>query len=289
MIIYYLYRLGGIIAPKIPPRVGYAICDVIGGIVYQLNRQTRANIDLNLRRIMGSDSSPAEIKRRTRATFNYILYNYFDLFRLPLLDDETIRQLVVIDGWENVEAALAEDRGVIMTSAHLGSIEMMLCAMLQRGVSITIPVERIKPPELFAYISALRMSKGLKLIPIDGSLLDLRRTLKQGGIAGVAGDRDLTQTGQAANFFGYPAHLPDGHVRLALKTGAPLLVGFGRRNQDHSYYVYFLPAFHLPSTGPEKERIAAGMRFIITEMEKAIRQNPEQWMVTISIWVDNFE
>jgi lauroyl/myristoyl acyltransferase len=288
-ITYLAYRLGGIIVPKIPAVLGYTACQLIGGILYQFNKRGRENISLNLRRIMGPQSSQAEIKRRTRAAFNYILYNYFDLFRLPSLDDETADQLVTVTGWENVEAALAGGRGILMTSAHLGNIEVVLYAMLLRGLSITIPVERITPPELFEYISNLRMSKGLKLIPIDGPLLDVIRSLKKGGVVGVAGDRDITQTGQAVDFFGYPARLPDGHLRLALKTGAPLVVGFSRRNPDHTYYAYFLPAFYLPTEGTDEERIRAGMQFVVAKMEKAIRQNPEQWTVTVSIWADTPE
>jgi KDO2-lipid IV(A) lauroyltransferase len=168
----------------------------------------------------------------------------------------------------------------------LGNIEVVLYAMLLRGLAITIPVERINPPELFEYITALRSAKGLKLIPVDGPLLDLVRTLKKGGVAGLAADRDITGAGQVVNFFGYPAHLPDGHVRLALKTGAPLIVGFSRRNPDHTYQATFLPPFYPPADKAEEEQIAAGVKFVLAEMEKAIRQNPEQWVMTVSIWAD---
>jgi len=284
---YYFYRLGGLIVPKIPPAAGYAICRFIGGVLYQFNKRGRANIRLNLQRTMGPDTPEAELDRRTRLTFNYVIYNYFDLFRLPALTDKRVDELVTVEGWENIEAALAEGRGIVMTSAHLGNIEVVLYAMLLRGLSITIPVERVAPPELFDYITALRSSKGLKLIPIDGSLLDLLRTLKKGGVAGVAGDRDITGTGQIVNFFDHPAQLPDGHIRLAIKTGAPLVVGFSRRNPDHTYCAHFLPPYHPPTSGTQEERVAAGLKFIVGEMEKAIRQTPEQWVVTVSIWADN--
>lgn len=286
-IAYFLYRLAGGLGPKIPPVIGYPLCRLLGGISYHLNQPVRTKIELNLRRIMGPAASPAEIKCRTRATFDTILYNYFDLFRLPALTGEKVDRLVTIEGWEHVEAVAAQGKGLIMTSAHLGNMEVVLYAMLRRGLSITIPVERVEPPELFQYISALRMSQGLKLIPVDGPLLELSRTLKKGGVVGLAGDRDVTGTGQVVNFFGYPARLPDGHIRLALRTGTPLVAGFSRRNPDQTYHARFLPAFYLPTAGTEEERVAAGLRFIVTEMEKAISQNPEQWVMTVSIWVDH--
>jgi len=288
-ITYWLYRLGGLVVPIIPPAVGYALCRLGGGILYQFNTQSRQNICLNMRRIVGPESSPAEINRRVRATFNYMLYNYFDLFRLPRLNNDTVDRLVTVTGWEHVEAATAGGQGILMTSAHLGNIEVVIYAMLLRGLKITIPVERVEPPELFEYITRLRMSKGLKLIPIDGSLLHLVRSLKKGEVIGIAGDRDITRTGRIVNFFGYPARLPDGHLRLASKTKAPLVVGFSRRNPDHTFHAYFLPAFFLPTEDSESARLEAGMQFIVSEMEKAIRQNPEQWTVSVSIWVDTLE
>jgi lauroyl/myristoyl acyltransferase len=119
---YYLYRLAGVIIPKIPPATGYALCRGLGGILYQFNSRSRANIQLNLQRILGPHYAQAEIERRARATFNYVLYNYFDLFRLPALDETTVKRLVTITGWENVEAALAGERGLVMVSAHLGKV-----------------------------------------------------------------------------------------------------------------------------------------------------------------------
>ncbi len=283
-IVFYLYRLAGVIVPQIYPSVGYAICRGLGELLYQINSRARNNVRANLQRIMGAGTSKTEINRRTRLAFNNILYNYFDLFRLPKLTDKVVDQLVTVQGWENVEAALSEKKGIVITSAHLGNIEVVLYAMLLRGLKITIPVERVEPPELFEYLTALRMSKGLQLIPIDGPLLPLLRTLKRGGVAGLAGDRDITGTGRRVDFFGYPAQLPDGHIRLAVKTGAPLVLGFSRRNADHSYRAYFLPPFHPPAQGTEQERITAGMKYILNEMELAIAQTPEQWAVTVPIW-----
>ena len=284
--IYYFYRLGGAVVPYIPPAIGYAFCRGAGLLFYQFNKQTRATIQQNIRRILGQAASSAEINRLARLTFNHILYNYFDLFRLPVLNDDAVQRLVTVEGWENVENALSAGKGIVMTSAHLGNIEVVLYAMLQRGLKITIPVERVEPPELFDYITTLRMSKGLKLIPIDGPLIHLLRTLKKGGVAGLAGDRDITNTGQVIPFFGHNAQLPDGHVRLALKTGAPLVVGFSCRLDDLTYRAYFLPAYYPPEHGSEDERVADTMHYVVNQIEQAIRQTPEQWTVTVPVWVD---
>jgi KDO2-lipid IV(A) lauroyltransferase len=286
LIVYYLYRLAGEWVPRIPPRVGYALFGAVGGLVHRLNARARADVRSNIRHVLGPTTPDDQVNRLARATFNYVAYNYYDLFRLPTLTDAQVNAMVQVNGWENVEAALSLGRGVVMTSAHFGNIEVVLYAMLLRGVAITIPAERVQPPQLFDYLTALRTSKGLKLIPIDGPMIDLFRTLRRGGVAGIAGDRNVASEGTIVNFFGQPARLPDGHVRLAMRTGAPLILGFSRRVCRDSYQASFRPHFLIPQEGPESERFAAGMAYVVHGLEEAIGAHPEQWAITVPFWAD---
>jgi KDO2-lipid IV(A) lauroyltransferase len=281
---FYLYRLAGVLVPRIPPTIGYPLFSLFGGLAHRFNGNARANVRDNIRHVLGPDAPQIQVNQLTRATFDYVAYNYYDLFRLPTLSAAQVEAMVRIEGWENVEAALSLGKGVVMTSAHFGNIEIVLYAMLMRDVAITIPAERVEPPELYDYLTALRTSKGLKLIPVDGPMLDLFRTLRRGGVAGVAGDRNVSAGGAVVDFFGAPARLPDGHVRLALRTGAPLILGFSRRLDQDAYEARFWPHFCIPDEGSEDERFAAGMAYVVRGLEKAISAHPEQWVVTVPVW-----
>jgi len=281
---FYLYRLAGSLVPRIPPAISYPLFSLIGGLTHRFNDNARANVRDNIRHVLGPDASQSQVERLARVTFDYVAYNYYDLFRLPTLRADQVAAMVRIEGWENVETALSLGKGVVMTSAHFGNIEIVLYAMLMRGAAITIPAERVEPPELYDYLTKLRMSKGLKLIPVDGPMLDLFRTLRRGGVAGVAGDRNVTDGGTVVEFFGAPARLPDGHVRLALRTGAPLILGFSRRLGRDVYEARFWPHFCIPDVGSEDERMAAGMAYVVRGLEEAISAHPEQWVVTVPIW-----
>jgi len=285
--LYYLYRLAGELVPRIPPHVGYPLFSIIGGIAYRLNARARAQVRSNIHHVLGDRASEALVARLARATFDYIAYNYYDLFRLPTLTEQQVSTMVHVTGWQNVEEALSLGKGVVMTSAHFGNIEIVLYAMLLRGVSITIPAERVEPPELYEYLTKLRTSKGLKLIPIDGPMLELVRTLRRGGVAGIAGDRNVIGEGCVVTFFGAAARLPDGHVRLAMRTGAPLVFGFSRRVFRDRYEATFLPHSLIPDAGSEEERFAAGMAYVVEGLEKAIREHPEQWAITVPVWIED--
>jgi KDO2-lipid IV(A) lauroyltransferase len=284
--VYYLYRLAGYVVPRIPPRIGYVLFSGFGGLVHTLNARARANVRSNMCHILGPGAPAAQVDRLSRATFDFVAYNYYDLFRLPTLTESQVNSMVQVNGWENVQAALSLGKGVVMTSAHFGNIEIVLYAMLLRGVAITIPAERVQPPQLFDYLTMLRTSKGLNLIPIDGPMTDLFRTLRRGGVAGIAGDRSVAGQGAVVPFFGAPARLPDGHVRLAMRTGAPLVLGFSRRLVRDRYEATFHPHFSIPEEGTEEERFAAGMSYVVQGLQQAIGTYPEQWAITTPIWAD---
>ena len=283
-LVYDAYRLAGVLVPRIPPVIGYPLFSLIGGLVHRFNARARASVRDNIRHVLGPEAPQSQVNRLARATFDYVAYNYYDLFRLPTLSADRVKAMVRVEGWENVEAALSLGKGVVMTSAHFGNIEIVLYAMLMRGLEITIPAERVQPPELYDYLTALRTSKGLKLIPVDGPMLELFRTLRRGGVAGVAGDRNVAGQGTVVEFFGAPARLPDGHVRLAMRTGAPLILGFSRRLGRDAYEARFWPHFSIPTDGPEEERLAAGMAYVVRGLEEAIGSHPEQWAITVPIW-----
>jgi KDO2-lipid IV(A) lauroyltransferase len=86
------------------------------------------------------------------------------------------------------------------------------------------------------------------------------------------------------DFFGSPTRLPDGAVRVALRTSSPLIPAFARRLPDNSFLVQVEPPLELPQTGDEEADMATGMRMVAATMERHIAQHPEQWLVAQPIW-----
>ena len=97
----------------------------------------------------------------------------------------------------------------------------------------------------------------------------------------------VSDDGMLVEFFGAPARLPDGHVRLAMRAGVPLILGFSQRLGRDSYRARFWPHYAIPEEGSENERLAAGMNYVVRGLEETIRAHPEQWAVTVPIWGDD--
>ena len=281
---YYLYRLGGAVLPHVSPRLGYHLAEVMGALLYALAPGVRQRVSDNVVHVLGSEASRRDVRRTARQTLGNVLKNYYDLFRLPHLTRKDSAQLIEVEGWEHVEAGLSQGKGLIVTSAHLGNIEIVVQIFALHNVPVTIPVERLQPPRLFDYVCRLRTSHGLRLVPIDGPLLELFRVLRRGEVLGLAADRDITASGHIVSFFGAPARLPDGHVRMALRTGAPLVCAFSERLPDNRFVAHILSPLNLARTDDLEADVMAGMRRVVSLVEEAIARRPAQWYVTNAVW-----
>jgi KDO2-lipid IV(A) lauroyltransferase len=103
----------------------------------------------------------------------------------------------------------------------------------------------------------------------------------------VAADRDITRSGIVVDFFDAPARLPDGHVQLALRTGAELITCFALRQADNSPTVHIEPPLELEQTGNFERDVRVNVQKVVARMEHWISRYPEQWPMLHPIWRDD--
>ena len=280
---YWMYRVLGAIVPLIPPRLGYALFGWIGARFFDWFADAREPLRDNLRHVMPT-AAPSEIDRAARGILRNHLKNYYDFFRSTRLTKADIAKLVQVNGFENLTNALARGKGVIFITAHFGNLDIVGQTFAIRGYKVTTPAEHVKPEILYQRIVATRAAKGLTIIPVDGPLLALIRALKKNEIIGLASDLDVTKSGIVVKFFDAPARLPDGHVQLALRTGAALLPAFSMRLPDNTFAAYAEPAIELQSGSDFDADVRAGVEQVARVMEKWVGQHPEQWVIFHRIW-----
>jgi KDO2-lipid IV(A) lauroyltransferase len=146
------------------------------------------------------------------------------------------------------------------------------------------PVMHAEPERLFQYTLRLRQSHGVRLIPMDGPLLQVVRALKKNELVALPTDRVFGDSARTVEFFGTPTRLPDGPARLALRTGAALLPAFAHRLADDSFVIYVEPPLELRRTDDREADIAFAMEQVARCMEQHIAQSPGQWLIAASLW-----
>ena len=281
---YLLYRLAGAIVPHIPPRWGYPFFSFIGDLVYRFANGARQIVQENLGHVLGQGSDKATIEENARQLFRNSLKNYYELFHQRTLSPEEMRASVTVKGLEHIDEALAQGKGLVLATAHFGSLDGLIYLASSFSYRVTAPAEHLRPERLFRYLLSLRRRGGMTLLPADGPLLALFRALKRNEIVVVAADRDTTESGIVVDFFGASARLPDGHVQLAMRTGAKLALAFGRREPDNTYTIEIHPPLVLEDTGGFDRDVRVNMEKVVADLERVIREHPEQWLIFYPLW-----
>lgn len=283
-LIYFLFRLAKVLCDLLPPRITYKAALLIGDILYLLSFRVRNNLLDNIVHVTGKKDG-----KIVRKIFRHLALNHVDLFITPRLSPESLEKRLEIEGFEYVLEAFSKGKGVILASIHMGCPDFVGQILAFKGFPVLIPAEVIKPPALFRFMTRLRSSHGLRLIPVNGPMLELVRALHRGEAVALALDRDASESGVKVKFFGKPARLPDGAVRLAYRTGAPIIMAFCIRKPDNSFKVWVEPPFYVAGEGPKGEIIARAQERIIATMERYIKAYPEQWVLSVPLWREGDE
>lgn len=281
---YGVYRVLGELTGRMPPRVGYWIARRMGPVIYILLSDVRRAVHDNIRHVLGPDAQEEQVRACARRACVNIAKCHYDLFRLAHCTADEILATAPIYGREHLDQALAQGRGVVLVTAHVGNVDVAAQLPAIFGIPITGAVEHIRPEPLFKYTMKLRQRHGLRLIPLDGAMIGLFRALKRGEIVVLPLDRGLADNVREVEFFGSPTFLPDGPLQIAVRTGAALVAALMSRCPDDSLRVEILPQIQLPRTGDREADVAAGMEKVVTIIEQHIARYPDQWLVASPVW-----
>src|SRR5947209_4876243 len=146
---YYLFRFATVVVPWIPDRLVHALGTVAGLIAWPIATKARRQATKNIRHVFGPQlqetrAGRKRLRRTVQAMFVNNVRNYLELFSLRSLSSDEILRNIHVEGIEHLDKGLAQAKGVILVSAHLGPFDYIIHYMSIKGYDVTIPVERLK-------------------------------------------------------------------------------------------------------------------------------------------------
>jgi len=231
------------------------------------------------------DFSNKKIKKIAFNTYKNFAIVLIEILIIPKLNIDKIFSLVNFENIDLVKEKYELGKGLILMTAHFANWELMALSMgLQLNIPINIIVKNQQNSLVNSWLNNARTKWNNKVIPLGISIKNIFIELKKGNIVAMVADQRGPKDGNRVNFFNIPTCVFDGPAALALKTNAPLLIGFAVRQKDYSYKakMYEISLDNLPED--KEKKIKEINQRHMKQLEEHITKNPEQWLWMHKIW-----
>lgn len=285
-------RLGMFLCRHVPRGAAYRLAGLAAGAVCRLRPGVYDIVQANLGQVMGTEAPAELLAAKIRAVFELAIRNYYDLFRTLQLPREQVATAVDLPPEVDTiaQAVIHSGRGVVLVMPHLGNFDLMAQAFGRYASRIQV-LSLPNPPPGFELINEVRRQSGVEVTPLGpGALKQALRLLRAGGLVGIAGDRPVSELDEPVPFFGRPARVPSGHVRLALKAEVPIVLGCcAYVPETRRYALYLEPPMELVRSGDDDEDVKTNVLRVLERLEAMIRRWPEQWQIFVPVWPELVE
>lgn len=227
------------------------------------------------------EKSDAEIKGLMREQWDNLGRTFAEFPLTDRLKPFEPNSRVTIKGLEHFEA----NQPAILISGHFANWEIMATVLTQSDHTVRITYRKVNNPLIDERVRKQREAYGTKFLikkSTHAGGRELFQALKDGESIAILNDQKFN-TGLEVPFFGEPAMTAPGAVRLALKTGHPLLPMIVTR-QKSRFTVTFYPPIELKKTGEREADVMSGVKRVVAFTEDRIRENPAQWFWVHRRW-----
>jgi KDO2-lipid IV(A) lauroyltransferase len=257
----------------------------VGWIAYCANPKFRRTGERNLD-LAFADMNRREKRRILLGMFVSVGRMAVEFSRFATTTPERLRQTIDIEGLENLDAARAGKRGVILVTAHLGAWELAAFALSAFGYPFSFLVRRIENPKVEGLIEQARTRFGNQTIDKYNAAYRVLRLLRAGETVGLLVDINVPRgRGIFVNFFDRPASTTFIAAKLALRTGAavvPFIMPWEPRRRR--FVLNFGKPLSIESSGDEKEDVRRLTCLYTQTIENYVRRYPDQWLWIHKRW-----
>ena len=274
---YLLLKLISRLVCLLPYCAVHAVGTLLGhGYYYLAPRQRRRAVS---QISAGMGLQPADAEAVIRNLFVNLGRMFFEVMYMPALTPEKIARLVTVEHPEYLADAVAEGRGVVFLTAHVGNWEWLGASLAMAGFPMTSVIKRQPNDQHTRILNEYRQMVGIEIFARGTTeLVGAARALKQGKILGFLADQDAGHNGIFIEFFGQMASSPLGPAIFARRFGAPLVPAFILRRPEGGHRVVIHPPIRFADTGDEEADVRAFTARTQAVIEATIRAHPDQWI-----------
>lgn len=253
-----------------------------GGLTYRVLRPQRKEIIIqNLLPALDGDRRAAN--RAANRLFRNFAAKLVDLWLFEIGKPVPIRTW---SGWEHFTKAQAQNKGLLLVTAHLGNWELGAPFLKERGFNLLV-LTQAEPKGLTEVRQASRARWGIETLVVGNdafAFVEIIKRLQAGATIALLIDRPPPATEVTVELFGKPFGASIAVAELARASGCAVLPVYITQGPQ-GYEAKGLPEIEYDrrALGNREARLEMTQK-IVTALEPAIRQHLEQWYNFIPVW-----
>lgn len=256
----------------------------LGFLAYVFLRKHRRIAADNLNLAYKGALTEEETRAIVRKVFANIGITAAETLRIPWIKHADLHKYVSCDGLDNLRAALAKGRGVIILTGHFGNWELQAAYFGLAGFPMDVVVRELDSPLIDAFVRWIRCSGGNRIVLKNRSMRKLMKVLSDNGIALILVDQNVASAeGVFVDYFGTLACTNKGPAMLAAAVGAAVLPTFLVR-KGSTHHLIIGQEIKLVVTGDKSSDTLVNTAAFTRSVEQIVRQYPEQWFWVHRRW-----
>lgn len=270
----------------IPLKVSLALSKSFGLLVWWLlpSRRKLAINNVLLASITTDKKEAVRIAKQSFISFSMLTIESLAASKL-ITPDTFDKYIDVSEVSTEVEKVLkSPDNGVILCSAHLGNWEISghAISFWKRLIAVARTLDNPYAQRLLEKRNPRRNIEIVAKHSADkGALL---RPLRKGMLLGLISDQHATSHRVLVDFMGHPAWTLTSTARLHLATRCPIVCGVAIRTGFMKFKIITTGPFEFEPTLDREADIIKITQTMNKELEKFIRQYPEQYLWAHKRW-----
>jgi len=270
------------VIPLLSRKACYRLAQGIGALAATFDRRNHRVALSNLEAAFGDALSPARKAEIVRESYQHFARTVIDLFWSPSLTGKNYSRYIDVENLEVVQEEMRAGRAIIFACFHYSNFEWVAVAANFFGIESALIAQEFKNPLLDAIFVSLRESSGQRVIPRDGGVLRLYKTLKRGGRVAIL--TDLTIPAQlptvAIDCFGLKTSVTFAHAWAHRRAGATIINVHSEPLPGGRYRIVFHPRIEFAPDASFQEMAQACW----DQFEPFVRKNPSPWLWMYKHW-----
>jgi lauroyl/myristoyl acyltransferase len=234
----------------------------------------------NLRQVYGATKTEKEYQDAAQGHLKAVGHSMMDLLYY-LEHPDLLKEIVNIPHEDRLRDALAEGRGVIAVSAHMGNFPLMFVSLVQRGYKVNVIIRPMRDPAFSEFMFKLCAKWQIRMIqtnPPKPFFRECLAALRRNELLFILLDEAVAkEDGVSVMFMNREVTRAPGPMLFFKRTGSPILPMFMVQDDDKHFQICIEPVFHIHQQGKQEDNLVQNIAGLTRIIEDYVRRYPLQW------------